>query len=65
MNSSIDTNKYQVWLKDTDPDTGAMSTCVLMAIATSEVFAEWIKESLYKNNGEDPNRDFYITTGLQ
>ena len=62
MKKMSSSNKYQVWYKDTDPDTGAISRCELMAIATNKVMAECIKESLYISNADwgDPNKDFYI-----
>ena len=55
----IDTNKYQVWLQDIDPDTGKISQTQLIGIAENKTKALWLVESLVKNN-EDPNRNFII-----
>jgi hypothetical protein len=55
----IDTNKYQVWFQDIDPDTGKISQTQLIGIAENKTKALWLVESLVKNN-EDPNRDFII-----
>ena len=56
-NLRIDTNKYQVWFQDTNPDTGEISRTELIAIAESKEKASWLLEVLVRNN-EDPNRDF-------
>ena len=55
----IDTNKYQVWFQDIDPDTGKISQTQLIGIAENKTKALWLVESLVKNN-EDPNRNFII-----
>jgi len=55
----IDTNKYQVWFQDIDPNTGKISQTQLIGIAENKTKALWLVESLVKNN-EDPNRDFII-----
>ena len=55
----IDTNKYQVWFQDIDPDTGKISQTQLICIAENKTKALWLVESLVKNN-EDPNRNFII-----
>ncbi len=59
LTNLIDTNKYQVWFQDIDPDTGKISQTQLIGIAENKTKALWLVESLVKNN-EDPNRDFII-----
>ena len=59
LTNQIDTNKYQVWFQDIDPDTGKISQTQLIGIAENKTKALWLVESLVKNN-EDPNRNFII-----
>ena len=59
LTNLIDTNKYQVWFQDIDPDTGKISQTQLIGIAENKTKALWLVESLVKNN-EDPNRNFII-----
>ena len=59
LTNLIDTNKYQVWFQDIDPDTGKISQTQLIGIAENKTKALWLVESLVKNN-EDSNRDFII-----
>ncbi len=62
MSYIIDTNKYQVWFQDTDPDTGEISQTKLICIAINKAMADWVVKSLIRTNNEigDPNRDFII-----
>ncbi len=62
MTEPIDTNKYQIWFQDTDPDTGEVSQTKLICIAESKAMANWIASSLESTNNEigDPNRDFIM-----
>ena len=59
MTEPIDTNKYQVWFQDTDPDTGEICQTKLICIAESKEEALWLVEALAMNN-EEPNRDFIM-----
>lgn len=60
MTELIDTNKYQVWFQDTNPDTGEISQTKLICIAESKEKALWLVEALAMNNEYEPNRDFVI-----
>ena len=59
MTEPIDTNKYQVWFQDTDPDTGEICQTKLICIAESKEEALWLVEALAMTN-EEPNRDFIM-----
>ena len=59
MTEPIDTNKYQVWFQDTNPDTGEISRTKLICIAESKEKASWLLEVLTMTN-EEPNRDFIM-----
>ena len=62
MTEPIDTNKYQVWFQDTDPDTGEICQTKLICIAINKTMANWVVSSLERTNNEigDPNRDFIM-----
>jgi len=62
MTEPIDTNRYQVWFQDTDPDVGEISQTKLICIAINKEMANWVVSSLIQTNGEigDPNRDFIM-----
>lgn len=53
--------KFQVFFRDTDPDTGLLSQVKLMCDCTEEHLALCIKTALeHHYDGEDPNREFYV-----
>ena len=62
MIEPIDTNKYQVWFQDIDPDTGKISHTKLICVAINKAMADWVVSSLTSANNEigDPNRDFIM-----
>jgi hypothetical protein len=46
MTEPIDTNKYQVWFQDIDPDTGEICQTKLICIAINKTMANWVVSSL-------------------
>lgn len=62
MIEPIDTNKYQVWFQDIDPDTEKISQTKLICVAINKAMADWVVSSLTSANNEigDPNRDFIM-----
>jgi hypothetical protein len=49
---------YEVYMRDIDPDSGAITTNHPIALVNREAYANIICKSLNKYNDE-PNRDFY------
>jgi len=49
---------YELFMRDIDPDSGAIILNHPIALVNREVYAKMICKALNKNNDE-PNRDFY------
>lgn len=52
--------KFQVYFKDTDPDTGLLSQVKKMCECEEERLALCIKEALASQDCDDPNREYYV-----